>query len=396
MTTEDEVVYTNAVTGETITIPAGTTYLKDWSMIYRRHMAAHETFAVEGNFFSINISQFPLIASPAVFGVDGVSDDYGSDFSNATLFQFLNKEETDVQNYPVVSMQNLSIIGNAARDNKIDADGNLVSAGGLIFLKSTYHVEANFDNILGNSFFITYFVDQSSIMNVSNVKCYDSYQNAIYMWADAQAIFTDSFFSGAGGPMAIISSPEIDGVYTQPNLVATNTVFETHLSGEEIWFTAINGNAIVSQIKALGMGMQQATLGNFVDGNGNMNIQGLTMPEGSDAMQVITGIGAQGYLFLDGTGMDRNQTAENIHWATILQISQYAAQTTGQMPPFLTVYDEAGTPYTVFYNGETFVDLQQRPLGTDASHVALVAAFQAADKVTLTQGGLSVVLELYH
>ena len=69
---------------------------------------------------------------------------------------------------------------------------------------------------------------------------------------------------------------------------------------------------------------------------------------------------------------------------------------TGSMPPFLTVYDEAGTPYTVFFNGQTFVDLQQRPLGTDASHAAIMAAFQAAEDVTLTMGGISVVLEFYH
>ena len=394
-TTTQEVVYTNAVNGETETIPAGTKYLRDWSDIYRRVLAPDETFIMEGNFFSISLANFPLIASPAVFGLDGVADDYGSDFSNADFIKFINENEVAVENYATVTVQNLNIIGNAARDNRIDAEENLVSAGGLIFLKSERYVTVNFDNIIGNSFFITYFASHKSIMNVVNAKCYDSYQNAIYMYGDSKGTFTDCFFNGAGGPMAIISSPEVGGVQTRPDFVATNTVFETHLSGEEIWFTAINGNTIVSQIKGLGMGMQQATLGNYVDANGNMNIQGLLMPEGSDAMQVITGIGAQGTLFIDGSGMDRNQTQENVHWATILQISQYAAAT-GSMPPFLTVYDEAGTAYTVFFNGETFVDLQQRALGTDASHAALVAAFQAADTVTLTQGGLSVVLELYH
>ena len=394
-TTTQEVVYTNAVNGETETIPAGTKYLRDWSDIYRRVLAPDETFIMEGNFFSISLANFPLIASPAVFGLDGVADDYGSDFSNADFIKFINENEAAVENYATVTVQNLNIIGNAARDNRIDAEENLVSAGGLIFLKSERYVTVNFDNIIGNSFFITYFASHKSIMNVVNAKCYDSYQNAIYMYGDAKGTFTDCFFNGAGGPMAIISSPEVGGVQTRPDFVATNTVFETHLSGEEIWFTAINGNTIVSQIKGLGMGMQQATLGNYVDANGNMNIQGLLMPEGSDAMQVITGIGAQGTLFIDGSGMDRNQTQENVHWDAILRISQ-AAAATGSMPPFLTVYDEAGTAYTVFFNGETFVDLQQRALGTDASHAALVAAFQAADTVTLTQGGLSVVLELYH
>lgn len=401
MTTEKDVVYKNALKPEeTITIPAGTKYLKDWSMIYRRLMVADETFVVEGNFFSINVSQFPLIASPAVFGEEGVLDDYGSDFSNATLFQFLNDNDTAVDHYPTVNMQNLSIIGNAARNNTVDADGNLVSAGGLIFLKSTYQVTANFDNMLGNSFFITYFADQDSVMNVSNVKCYDSYQNAIYMWSNATATFVDSYFNGAGGPMAIAASPKIDNVYQRPTFVATNTVFETHVSGEEVWFSAVNGTSIVTAIQALSQGMKQATLGSLFNDDGKMNIQGLLMPEGSDATAVIAGTDSQGSLFIDGVGMDRNQTAENAQWAIIKQISDYALATGGpaMLPPFLTAYDAQGNAYTIYYNGTTFVDLAGNELNpyADANHLAIFAAFQAADSIVLTQGGLSVVLEFYH
>ncbi|MBO5930927.1 MAG: hypothetical protein J6Q70_01670 [Clostridia bacterium] len=396
MTTTQDVVYTNSVTGETKTIPAGTKYLRDWSDIYRRILNPAETFVMEGNFFSISLDDFPIIASPAVFGLEGNSDDYGADFSNSDFIKFVNTIEVSVENHAQVTINNLNIIGNAARDNWVDADGALVSAGGLIFLKATGYITVDFDNIIGNSFFITYFADDHSYMNAINVKCYDSYQNAIYMWGEAKATFTDSYFVGAGGPMAIVSSPDIRGGYVSPILIVTNTVFDSHLSGEEIWFAAIGGNAIVAQMKGLSDGLKLATLGSFVDDSGKMNIQALLMPEGNNASQVVTGIGAQGILSIDGAGMNRVQGADNVHWMTILQISQYAAQTTNQMPPFLTVYDEAGTPYTIFFNGQTFVDLQQRPLGTDASHAAIMAAFQAAEDVTLTMGGISVVLEFYH
>ena len=396
MTTTQDLVYTNSVSGETKTVPAGTKYLRDWSDIYRRILNPAETFVMEGNFFSISLANFPLVASPAVFGAEGNADDYGQDFSNSDFIKFINNTEVTVENYAQVTINNFNIIGNAARDNWVDADEYLVSAGGLIFLKSTHFVSVEFDNIIGNSFFITYFCDDRSVMNVANVKCYDSYQNAIYMWGEAKMNVVDSFFIGAGGPMAIISSPDIRGGYARPTLVATNTLFDTHLSGEEIWFAAIGGNAIVAQMKGLSDGLKQATLGSFVDDNGKMNIQGLIMPEGSNASQVVTGIGAQGVLSLNAAGMNRNQGADNIHWMTIYQISQMAAQATGSMPPFLTVYDEAGAPHTIFFNGQTFVDLQQRPLGTDASHAQLLAAFQAAEDVTLTMGGISVVLEFYH
>jgi hypothetical protein len=396
MTTTKDIVYTNSVSGETRTVPAGTKYLRDWSDIYRRVVASGETFVIEGNFFSISLANFPLIASPSVFGLDGNSDDYGADFSNSDFIKIVGLAETAGEANPVATVQNINIIGNAARDNWVDADQNLVSAGGLIFMKSEDYITVNFDNVIGNSFFITYFTNHHSVMNVTNIKCYDSYQNAIYMYGDAKATYTDCIFSGAGGPIAIISSPEIDGAQTRPDLTAIDTIFETHLSGEEIWFAAIGGNAIVAQMKGLSDGLKQATLGSFVDDNGKMNIQGLLMPEGSNASQVVTGIGAQGVISLNAAGISRNQGADNIHWMTIFQISQVAAQQTGSMPPFLTVYDEAGTPHTIFFNGQTFVDLQQRPLGTDASHAQLLAAFQAAEDVTLTMGGISVVLEFYH
>ena len=88
---------------------------------------------------------------------------------------------------------------------------------------------------------------------------------------------------------------------------------------------------------------------------------------------------------------------ENANWMAIYQISQYAAQAGGQMPPFFTVYDAEGTAYSFYYNGVTFVvGAEQTPLGTDASHAAIIGALMQADTITLTQGGLSVVFEYYH
>lgn len=416
MTTDKDIVYTNVTkdqngneTTETKTIPAGTKYLYDWSTIYRHICAPGETFVMEGNFFSISVANFPLIPSPAVFGGEGSSDDYGSDFSNSDLFRFVNKTQVETANYPKVNVQNLSVIGNAARDNWRDAEKKLVSAGGLIFLKANDYVEANFDNIIGNSFFITYFGDYFCVMDVKNVKCYDSYQNAIYLWGNVQATFTDSYFSGAGGPMAIVSSPKIDGVYTSPVFIANNTVFETHVHTQSVWVEAVNGTAILAGIDTLSTQLSANGLGSlFIKDstsiyNNTINIQGLLMPEGSDAAVVIGGIDAQGSLSIDGKGVDRNQTAENMLWNTIVYITKGNMQVDGAgnvnpqtIPPFMTVYDAQGTAYTVFSDGTALYDLQGRAIGTDASHQAIMAAFMTSDTIVLTQGGISVVLEFYH
>ena len=397
-TTDKEVVYTNKLTSETITIPAGTKYLVEWTMVYERFGV--EDFTMEGNFFTLDTKDFPIIASPAVFGTDA-DKDYGDDFSNAALFRFSSVDWDTVKTGEIpadvanVSINNLSIIGNAKRDNLIDATENLASAGGLIFLKSSHFTNTVMNNVIGNSYFITYFTDYGSGMKISNCKCYDSYQNAAFVWGSSKFEMVDSYVNGCGGPIIIAQSVLDENAH--PTVTVTGGKLETHLSGEEIWFTAVNATTIVGQIKGLGAGLQQAGLGNFVDKDGNMNIGATLMANGSDAAKIVTGIGAQGKIFVNNSGLDRFQSAENVHWMTILQISQSASQTAGSMPPFFTVCDANGTPYTIYFNGTTFVTLAGEALNPqNPEHLPLIGAFMQADTIILTQGGLSVGFEFYH
>ena len=391
-TTTAPVVYKNSTTGAETIIPAGTRYLIDGTFIYERRGAGD--FAMEGNFFTLDTKGFPLVPSPGVFGKDA-NKDYGVDFSNASLFRFIVDEAaTDLS--AKVTINNLSLIGNSARDNLIDATESLASAGGLIFFKSSVGVNTTMDNVIGNSYFITYFTEYKTTLTVSNSKCYDSYQNAAFIWANSTFNLINSYVNGCGGPAIIAQSLWKENRHPVVNV--TGTKLETHLGGQEIWFTAVNANAIVGQIKAIGSALYANGLGNFVDQNGQMNIMGALMANGSSADEIVTGINAQGSIFVDGKGIDRTQSAENIDWMTIKTISEYAASMGGMMPPFFTVYGADGTAYTVYYNGTGFVDLAGNafnPYG-DATHAAIAAAFMQADRIILTQGGLSVVFEYYH
>ena len=391
-TTTADVIYKNSTTGATVTIPAGTKYLIDETFIYERRGAGD--FAMEGNFFTLDTKGFPLVPSPAVFGKDS-GRDYGVDFSNAALFRFVVEEAvTDLT--ANVTINNLSLIGNSARDNLIDATESLASAGGLIFFKSSVGVNTTMDNVIGNSYFITYFTEHKTTLTVSNSKCYDSYQNAAFIWGDSTFNLIDSYVNGCGGPAIIAQSVWDENRHPVVNV--TGTILETHLSGQEIWFTAVNATTIVGQMQAIGSGLYQAGLGNFVDASGKMNIMGALMAKGSSAADIVTGIGAQGSIFVDGKGIDRTQSAENINWMTIKMISEGALAMSGTMPPFFTVFGADGTAYTVYFNGAGFVDLAGNafnPYG-DATHAAIAAAFMQADRIILTQGGLSVVFEYYH
>ena len=390
-TTTADVTYTNKETKEEINIPAGTKYLKEWTEIYIRVGTAD--FEIQGNFFNIDVSGFPLVPSPGVFGKDA-GYDYGTDFSNATLFRFETAYEslTAPDEVADIAIENLSIKGNAKRDNLIDSTEALASAGGLIMIKSTWHCNTKLDNIWGNSFFISYFSESFSTLTATNVKCYDSYQNAGMVWAEASLIFENSFLNGSGGPIVIATSEFEEGYH--PTLTLTDTITETHLEGSEIWFVATGATGILDSVKALGTGLAGAGMGDIADANGKMNIKGLLMAKAYDAETIVKGVDAEGSIFFDNAGISRYKTDED--WLPIYQISSGAYMAYGTMPPFFTVNDAEGNMYSIYFNGTTFVDLAGRELGTDASHAAILGAFQAANTVVLTQGGMSVVFELYH
>lgn len=414
---DKSVQYYNTVTGETkyYANTAGMNYLKDGVVLYYHH--GTPDFVIEGNFFTIDTSDFPIIASPSIFGDDR---NYGSDYSNACLFMFQSidinwAEEGEIpEELSEVNINNLALRGNAGRDSwviqdvageTIGATNELVTAGGLIMLKSSRHAETIFNNCISNSFFISYFPDFQGKLTVNKSKCYDSYQNAAFVWSNTVLTVNDSFINGTGGPVIIAQSIKENNNYFNPIVNLNNTIAETHVTGQEIWFNAVGAVAIVPQITALSAGVNQmletaaGVKGGWVDNTGKMNIKAILMPRGNNAQEALSDGMIQGTILNDGQGIERwyDPTNENfsMEWATILQHPAFA-----QGAPFITVYDAAGTAHTLYLVQEgqngTFYDLNNNALGTDPSHMAIIQAFATADEIILHQGGLSVLFEMYH
>ena len=399
-TATEDVEYTNTITGKKETVPAGTQYLLDWSEIYRRSLNPNESFLFEGNLFTIDFSQFPVVASPGVFNLEGNDDDYGTDFSNATLFKFINNNDAAVEDYSKITFRNANIIGNAAIDSKIDSTGALASAGGVIFMKTNQHINTTCSNVIGNSFFITYFCEYKSIFTANDVKCFDSYQNAVFLFDNNEAYFNDSYLYGSGGPVVICSSPKVDSnsnVYTQPMFIANNTVVETHVTGNEIWFTAVGANTIVGQILGLSQQLSDKGFGSLVDNN-KLNIQGLIMASGDNADEIVGGVGASGAVTIDGKGFSR--LPNDATWQTIGML--YQANPASMAAPFLTIKDSKGNAHTLFFDGTYLRDLSNNIFNPDPTnggsteHLAIYQALKSADTLSLTQGGITVVFEFYH
>ncbi len=393
--------YKGSKDGEVVkTLPVGTKFLKDATNIYDRPDA--DDFIIEGNFFQITTQDFPLVASHGIFGNDS-DKHFGDDYSNSTLFYFRAANENHgltAEEIPTINVNNLALRGNAARNDTVDSEGRLVSGGGLIFIKSNHHAITYMDNTICNSYFITYFPNwRGGEMYVSSSKCYDSFQNAAFTYGDVKLEITDSFINGTGGPVILADSvPDGNNVDRySPVINVKNTVMDSALTGSELWFASVGAESLVGNIQALGAGLAQAGLGNYVNADGKMNIKALLMNEGTSAAAAIGDIKCEGTVLIDGNGIVRwNQTGSL--WQTIVNHPAYAS---GNDPtkwaPFFTVGDGNDPAKVIFFNGTTFCDIQGNALNpANAAHQAIIGAFLASDTITLSQGGLSVVFEFYH
>ena len=77
-------------------------------------------------------------------------------------------------------VKNVMFIGNANRNEVTDSKGSLVSAGGLICIKSQGS-NLDYNNTIQNKFFISIFPNYSGVTNANKVKVFDSYQNAVFI-----------------------------------------------------------------------------------------------------------------------------------------------------------------------------------------------------------------------
>ena len=417
-TSEKEVKYYNPVSDTIHTAPAGTSYLKDWTFVYEH--AGTDNFFISGNYFTIDTKSFPVIATPNVFGADA-DKDYGTDYSNAALFKFASVAEKDSGSWvtapetaPEITVENIQIIGNAGRDNWVEylgesggsvITGSLVTAGGLIMVKGSRHAVSTFNNVLSNSFYLTYFGEYDGHLVVNNAKCYDSYQDAAFIWDRSTITVNDSYLIGSGGPVIMAQSIDVGGgVYYNPVVTVNNTIVETNLIGTEVWFVSTGAANMIDDIKALGGGVNQflgtvgqmigAPLsGDIVNADGKMNLIATLMPNVSSA-EDLTDAMIQGTISVDGVGVDRWYAGENAseYWTSILTHPAFA-----QGASFLTAYGADGVAYTIYYNGETFCDAATNAPLTECANVANIAtAFATADKIMLHLGGLSAIFELYH
>lgn len=413
---EHAVQYYNTATGEVRNYSeiAGMKYLKDKTFVYK-HTGLTD-FVIEGNFFTVDTSDFPLVASPSIF--ENKDKTYGSDYSNASLFCFEGYEEEiygawadayepTAENVPDITFNNTNFIGNAGMDcwviqsvdgANIGADNELVTAGGLFLVKSSRFAHTVFNNANTQCFYITYCADYHGDLDLNNVKCYDSYQDAIYTWGDSILNVHNMFMNGAGGPVIMAQSVNRDGVYYNPTVTITGIGnVETHVSGQEAWFKSVDPTGTsVGGILAVSNGLNQfmtavkGTSCTWIDGDNMMNMKAMIMADGQSAAAAMSDVNSQGSVKIGEFGGIERWRDGDTFWSDV-----YTAIISGAgAAPFVTVHDAAGNYYTLMFNGN-FVDLQGNAV-SPATHVELLEAFATADEIIFSMGGMSILFDLYH
>ena len=360
------------------------TFLRDLTFgnttfLFLRELAGNESFSVIGNYYSLDLSALPLVAS--FDSEEGVG--YGSDYSNASLMKICGTDESIKSDFTVSGrVENLNVIGNANRSEWKDENDNPVYAGGLIFLKSGF-CKLDIDNVLLKTLFIALFPEFECSFNVHHVKCYDSYQSAGYMWGAATLNISESNFERAGGPLFILThyNPTTDK-HSYPTMHAVDSTLISNVTGSEIWFSSIDGaSAIIAEIKKFNalfnpLGKSLTTTANKKE---VLNLVCLLMPNGTGT-SVISNNDTMGLADITANGKTTtlSRMENNAFGQTLKSITKQGA------PTF-----NVNTESLLYYNGQT---VSWAPnFGSDASY----ADFVASDHLALNYQGIGLMLGFF-
>ncbi len=299
-------------------VKGSNTFIYDKVDIYNRVMRAGESFKIYGNYFNIDLSQMPLVASFA----NEYSGDYESDGSNAQLFRVNGEGTIDVAPTSQFAVENINVKGNANISDLVyvDADNNQKSvyAGGLIFYKSM-GTNTTFDNMMARTNFITYISeDANNTLTVKNTKAYDSYSNTAYLWGKSEVNFENCNFERTGGPLMLVVHKDIAGGKDDfPTVTADeDCVLKNFVTGQEFWFNSYGATELIATLRAMNPLFtgttayltEGAITNSFLNADDKLNMICAIIPNETSASAVTTA-GVQGYFSYKGFEVDRRVTS---------------------------------------------------------------------------------------
>lgn len=382
--------------------------------LYVRDIAKGESFNFYGNYFDLDLSKLPLVASfdaganPGSYA-DSANCWYGSDFSNTTFLKIIGDELTKAgdADEETCRFENVAVRGNAETNGLLVTDGTngykgnetLVYCGGLIFTKITY-VTADVENVRTYKFFVTFFGDYENKIILNKTKVYDSASNAMFVWDNGNVEIKQSCWQRAGGPLILNQHNDWDvngGTESMATIeISDDSIMEAYVKGSEAWFQSVNATAIVEMF----MGLDSLTLSqvdkSMFNEHGKMNLIALVMSDSTDPITAMTAYDVQGRVSYGGVLLDRViPTTTDMTVGDIVHTILDNPASAQQCPPifnfgnsFMNVYYYAGAEYGIL---TPLIETPSKDNGLEG----MKSAAKTAQRFVLNYGGLGLMLGLF-
>jgi len=223
--------------------------LYDNQCLYGRYTPYGETFTLEGNYFTIDASEVPLV------GFDGSIGNWDNEYmvSNAGFFAFGGDQAGGCEEKQGTNIiQNVFMIGNTPKtENPSTALDELGYDGGI----KCFYTHSNMiaDNVICHSFFeFALGVGESEYheftnLTINNSRIYDTFSSAVYLWAHDLNVNNTVIKNSGGPPLFMIEVDEIQSKI----FIDDDSEAGTWCAGDEAWFVMTGTMMIAMGLKQL-------------------------------------------------------------------------------------------------------------------------------------------------
>lgn len=380
--------------------PFSRTFLWDdeWAL-FRYDMTSGSSFTIHGNFFDIDMSKMPLVAAFEPNGVSNIpagKDTYYGDYMSKTSFLEVRGVEGTVKAADeTFNFSNFAVKGNAGvqmvtvdpSSNISQGGDNPVLGGGLIFVKSRY-CHSNITNIHAHACFIPFFSRNETEVNYTNVKAYDSFQNALFVHSDSVNNLTNCHMKRAGGPLMILTQGEKDlggGNYQPliPKVYADNAcVLESYVTGQSQWFVTYGVTGNVMQLAGLDP-LLQGYFHKSLQSDGKFDVITVSVEDGGGGT-----INTQSYFEYMGSELDRLDG--DAVFETIKALKGMG------FPTFFVASDGSiCMPYTTDNEHYSLVYFTGSGIEDVSTNSSLMASFASSDYIVIIAEGMGILTNFF-
>ncbi len=385
--------------------PLTRTFLWDgeWP-IFEYDMNSGSSFTFYGNFFDLNMTKMPLVAAfeptagtvsvPDVYGMSGTY--YGQYMSKVSFLEVRGIEGTTGAGDETFTFNNFAVKGNAAINQVLVAGSstiqqgadNPVFGGGLIFVKTRY-CTSDIVNIHAHACFIPFYSRNETVVNYTNAKAYDSFQNALFVNCDSVNHLTNCYFKRAGGPLMILveNTKDVNGtdVKVIPEVYADNDCeLESIVDAYSQWFVTYGVTGNVAQLAALNPLLQGYFERSLIDGNGKYNVIAVSIENGGGGSA-----GTQAYMSYKNNAINRLDGQATFETTKALAGYGFGA--------FFVMGDTYCAPFTTDNVNYSLVKWDVDHPADVATDMAVQGAFRNPGNkyVAIYAGGMGILAELY-